>query len=347
MKSKKQIIIGIISAISLFILIIDSKTAITAATSGVELCIRTVIPSLFPFFIISHILTKSLNGVSIPLLSPITRLTGVPQGGEAILLLGLLGGYPVGAQSIEALHRAKQISPQDAKRLLGFCNNAGPSFVFGVLGSCFTKPEYLWALWLIHIVSALLVGILLPNKRNYQIEMQLQSTIRITDSLKSAIQTCALVCGWVVAFRIAIAFLQRWIFGIIHPLGVTTIIGAMELVNGCMQLQSIGCEGLRFCLCSALLAFGGLCVAMQTATVTERIGTGYYFPGKVMQTVFSFLMAYFYQIVCFDGINSYHLHPFKILSLLLITCLLYKLLFSNKKTVAFRADIVYNKQKTL
>ena len=343
MKSKRQVITGAISAASLFLLIIDSKTAIEAARNGIALCIQTVLPSLFPFFIISYILISSLNGSTIPILRPIARLTGVPEGGEPILLIGLLGGYPVGAQSIAALHRNKQILTKDARRLLGFCNNAGPSFIFGILGSCFTKAESLWAIWLIHILSALLVGAILPQKRNYRIKNQPQQTTQIKGVIKNATQTSAIVCGWVVTFRIIIAFLQKWILWIFPSLGETTIIGAMELVNGCLRLQSISCEGLRFCFCSVFLAFGGLCVAMQTASVTEAIGTGSYFLGKVMQMLISFILSYFYQLFRFEGTNRYDQQPLTMVLLLLIVLLSLKHFLFSKKTVAFHADVVYNK----
>ena len=343
MKRNNQVITGIISAASFFVLIIDSKTAIGAARNGITLCIQTVLPSLFPFFIISNILTSSLNSGSLAILRPVARLTGVPEGGEPILLVGLLGGYPVGAQSIAALHKNKQISTQDARRLLGFCNNAGPSFIFGILGSCFSKSEHLWALWLIHIVSALLVGMLLPKTRSVQIISQPQRTAQLTDALKNATQTSAIVCGWVVTFRIIIAFLQKWVLWIFPPLGETAIIGATELVNGCLRLQSIGCEGLRFCLCSVFLAFGGLCVAMQTASVTKSMGIGSYFQGKAMQMLLSFIISYLYQFFRFEGANRYDQQPFTSLLLLLIVLFSVNLFSHFKKTVAFHAEVVYNK----
>ena len=44
-------------------LILDSKTALLGAQSGLDLCVRTVIPSLFPFFVISILLTAPFGGM--------------------------------------------------------------------------------------------------------------------------------------------------------------------------------------------------------------------------------------------------------------------------------------------
>ena len=43
--------LGISAAVGLLVLIFDSSLAIQGAREGVELCLRTVIPSLFPFFV--------------------------------------------------------------------------------------------------------------------------------------------------------------------------------------------------------------------------------------------------------------------------------------------------------
>ena len=91
---------GIVAAIGISLLILDSKTALAGAQSGVELCIRTVIPSLFPFFLFSILLTTSLMGRRIRILRPLCRLCRIPEGAESILIAGCLGGYPVGAQCV-------------------------------------------------------------------------------------------------------------------------------------------------------------------------------------------------------------------------------------------------------
>ena len=64
-------------------LILDGRTAIDGARQGIELCLRTVIPSLFPFFVLSILLTSSLLGSSLAVLRPLGRLFGMPDGAES------------------------------------------------------------------------------------------------------------------------------------------------------------------------------------------------------------------------------------------------------------------------
>ena len=97
---RRRLLTGIGGCIGLLVLILDAKTALQGARQGVELCLKTVIPSLFPFFVLSILLTSSLLGSRIPLLRPLGRLCGVPKGAESLLIPAFLGGYPVGAQSV-------------------------------------------------------------------------------------------------------------------------------------------------------------------------------------------------------------------------------------------------------
>ena len=69
------------------------------------------------------------------------------------------------------------------------------------------------------------------------------------------------------------------------------LIGLLELSNGCLLLPALESEGLRMIVASALLAMGGLCVTLQTISVTEGLSLRYYFPGKVLQASVSILMT--------------------------------------------------------
>lgn len=97
----------------------------------------------------------------------------------------------------------------------------------------------------------------------------------------------ATVCGWVVLFRVLLAFLKRWIFWILPAAVQVAVTGILELSNGCCELLAVTDVSARFCICSGILAFGGLCVTMQTVSVTAGLSLKPYFWGKLLQTLFS------------------------------------------------------------
>ena len=155
MYSKKHIWRTVSAAVILLLLILDTPTAIQGATDGIELCIKVVIPSLFPFLIVSAYLNRALRGSSIPGVHRIASSLNIPKGGDSLLLLGLIGGYPVGAQLVSQSYDQHQLSRRTGKILLGYCSNAGPAFIFGMAGSLFTSKSITFLLWGIHVISAL------------------------------------------------------------------------------------------------------------------------------------------------------------------------------------------------
>lgn len=287
---------GILSAVGIMILILDPQTALDGAVTGIKLCLWSVVPSLLPFFVLSALLTDSLEST---LLRPLGRLCGIPQGGEGILVAGLLGGYPVGAQAIGRAYRAGQLDEKTSRRMLMFCSNAGPAFIFGIVASKFDQVWAGFALWLIHIASAVLVGALLPGKTDGKMRME-KASLSLTEAVSSSVKVLAVVCGWIVLMRVVMAFLEKWFLqNLSDALGVI-VMGALELANGCCALENIGDPGVRFVTASALLSFGGLCVAMQTASVTGTLGIRDYLRGKLMQTVISIALSLLF-VPLFDG----------------------------------------------
>ena len=88
-------------------LILDTKTALIGAKDGIELCITTVIPSLFPFFVLSGVITSSISEKKIPALSIFCRWMKIPDHALPLMLVGLLGGYPIGAKTAAPAYCAK------------------------------------------------------------------------------------------------------------------------------------------------------------------------------------------------------------------------------------------------
>lgn len=287
---KRQLWTGIVASIGMLVLILDGKTALDGAQKGVELCIRTVIPSLFPFFLLSILVTGTFTGGKLALFRFFGKLFHIPEGAESILIPAFLGGYPVGAQCIAEACRSGQLDKTSGERMLAFCNNAGPAFLFGMVASLFPRKWMVWSLWGIQIFSALLVANLLPCG-SVKASVKPRKTISVSSTMTSATKVMASVCGWVVLFRVVIAFLSRWILWLLPTAAQVAVTGLLELSNGCYELNAVSDIPVRFVLCAGMLALGGICVTMQTASVAEGLSLKYYFPGKLVQTVFSVFFA--------------------------------------------------------
>lgn len=333
MKRAKYILSIVFPCVAMLMLILDSKTALLGAQIGLDLCIHTVIPSLFPFFVISILLTGVLSGSTVTILKPLLRFCKMPEGTESLLMVGLLGGYPVGAKCVHDAWNNGYISKKEAQHCLGFCNNAGPAFIFGICSVLFQDVSAAWVIWGIHILSALAVGNILPAAEQRSANIMSTQRISLAKSMTKATTAILGVCGWIILFRVVIAFAQRWFLWYL-PTNLQVIMeGILELTNGCTSLLAVESEGIRFIICAGFLGLGGLCVGLQTISVVGELGTGMYFPGKIIQCAISCCMATAYAAV------KYHICS---LTIPLLAMLITGLLLILKKTVDFPQKGVYN-----
>lgn len=319
-------------------LILDSKTAITGALQGINICIYTVIPSLFPLMVLSIYITGLLRNSSLSILKLVSRICRLSEGTESLLLVGFIGGYPIGAQCIANEYGAGRLSKKDAQRMLGFCSNAGPSFIFGVAGMLFQSALIPWLLWIIHIVSSIMTGIFLPGSVKMSSKGMSSASISINDAVRLAIRSITYVCGWVILFRTLSMMLTTWFLWRL-PIELQVIIsGAMELVNGFNALHMMNNESLKFILCSVFLAFGGVCVCMQTMSVIGDLDIKCYLKGKLIQTVISLILAYIASMILFPGNNA------GIPIIIFITAII--IMIFSKIVVDFQRKMIYNTKKS-
>ena len=280
---RRKLIGGVLSCIAMLIIIIDGKSAVSSIRGGVDLCLRTVIPALFPFFILSGIMNSCFLGQTFRFLAPLQRLCKLPAGTESILLIGLFSGYPVGAQLVSEAYAGKCLSKENAMRMLGFCSNAGPAFIFGMLATAFTNPVIPWVLWGTHIVSGLTVGWLLPGGATDTCALKEKEVISVAKALQNATKNIATVCGWVILFRLMLDFCKGWFLWLLPDEIQVLIAGVVELTNGCVMLQQLESEGTRFILAAAMLP----CICGVMCGITPPLGLGMYAGMSLAESDFS------------------------------------------------------------
>jgi sporulation integral membrane protein YlbJ len=289
----KRYLAGALLLLLMAALLRDGPTAARAVRDGLSLCVRSVIPSLFPFFAAVSCFTDlgladDLGALLAPVLGP---LLGCSGAGASAFLLGLLGGYPVGARAAGQLFRAGSVSRAEAERLLSFCNNCGPAFVIGVAGGTCLGSARLGA-WLcaIHAAAAILTAQLSRGRRVPSAAAPVRPpvpplTTVFFRSVTAAGEAMLRVCSFVVFFMTVLRLLCAHT-GLDHPL----LLGAVELTGGVLRL-SPGRDG--FVMAAALLGWGGLCVHCQTAAVLQGTGLSLrpYVTGKLLQAAISAALA--------------------------------------------------------
>lgn len=287
--------LGLCAALLWFL--VDATEIRGSMQAALGLCARSVVPSMFPFLVGSSLLLSLGFGELVSphlagLMGPLFRL---PGSASSALLLGLVGGYPIGAKTGADLYREGLLTREEAERLLAFANNSNPVFLLNVLGlGVFGSTRVGVWLWLIHVGSALLTGLLFRGggkKSTAQgVARQLPSrsvslSAAFVESVKSALAGMLSICAFVVFF-----------YAVAHPLAALggragpVLVGLTELFS---LTPLLTCDRFGFVLAATAAGWGGLSVLFQTAAVLDGSGLSLRpcFRGKLVQGLLSALLA--------------------------------------------------------
>jgi sporulation integral membrane protein YlbJ len=311
-------------------LIAYPSESIAAARDGLTLCGNVIIPSLFPFFVLSSLVVETgaarlMSRAAERFMRP---LFGVGGGCAAAVALGFIGGYPVGAKTVIALYNNRECTKTEAERLLSFCNNSGPAFIFGVVGTgVFASGKIGLLLYLAHTAASLIVGIIFrgwggKGARVKAAPRQGSGGKPLLPAFASAVQssfTSTLnICGFVIFFTVFIKLLfisgalpgaAALLGRLFAPLGFDEkwaerlLTGFIEISSGVWTLK--GAAGRitgSVAMAAFMLGWAGLSVHSQVLSFIGESGLSVktYILGKLLQGVISaaliFIIARFVNL---------------------------------------------------
>lgn len=294
-----------------------SKAVSASMTQALKLCVQVLLPSLFPFFVLSSmfISTGVIQRLSTRLEKPFQWLFGLPGSFGAALLLGAAGGYPVGAKTIATLYQQGQCSKRDAEKALRFCNNAGPAFLISAVGaSLLQDPHAGLNLYAVHVLSALIIGFIYRKNTDHvkyngitADHMRNTATISlflraVTDAFSSFLN----VSAFVLIFSVISTMLQQLpLIDSLHCLPGGGILwygllaGFLELTSGvaCLTQGVLPPSSLLPAL-SFLCGWGGCSVQFQTISLLHDAGLScrQYLKSKLLQGILAALIT---GMICF------------------------------------------------
>lgn len=278
-------------------LLADAIAVRSAVEQALELCAQSVIPALFPFLVVtSALLSLGLGELAAPWLAGLMEpLFRVPGAGSAALVLGLVGGYPIGAATAGRLYQEGAVSRQEGERLLTFCNNSNPVFLISVLGvGVFGSVRTGIWLWLIHVLSALLTGLAFRGHGKTAGRRPLTKPaafravslpMALVEAVESSLRGMLSVCAFVTFFYV----LARPLAALGGRTGAA-LVGLVELFSLTPLLTA---DTWGFILAAGMAGWGGFSVLCQTAAVLEGSGLSarYCLRGKAVQGLLSAILA--------------------------------------------------------
>lgn len=276
---------GVLGCLGLCLLVLFPVQSAAGAASGLSLCARVLIPSLFPFLLLSD-----------PVLS---RLGGGGRG--AHFLLGLVGGYPLGTRHTCRLRAEARISRREALWRLGTFSCPGTGFMCGAVASgLLGRPLLCLPLVALQVLACLAAGLLLrPPPRRARPPLP-AAPLSFSEALPRAISSMAGICGCVILCSCLLSA-ARAVGAALMPSALppalsVLLMGLCELSCGVQAAAALPLCPATLALISGLCAFGGLCVALQCAPHLRAAGLSLraYLGRKALQGALASLLAYFF-----------------------------------------------------
>ena len=306
MKKILNIIIIIITLFVLYNVMMEKVLIYDSVKYALNIWVKNLIPTLFPFFIISDILINFNFTAYIPkIFKKLCKfLFNITDNMVSILILSIISGFPSNARNTRILYDKGLITLDEANHILIFSHFANPLFILTTVGVFFFGNNVVGIILLCsHYLSNFLLAILFRNyfKHNTCMNDIIIDKIDFGNifvgAIKKAIDTILLICGIVVTFMLLSSIINHsFNFNIYNSMLVK---GLLEITIGIELLGKLNLSLIyKAVIASCFLAFGGLSVHMQI--VSQITGTNikyrFFLIGRLFQMILSGIITYIFCI---------------------------------------------------
>ncbi len=304
MYTEKKLAIGrgqmffcIMSILALVLTFVCSESVIGAMSSAMALCVSTVIPSLFPFMVLSALLVHS--GVPQLLGNTPGRVFGAVFGiscrGGTAALLGFVCGFPIGIQAATALYRRGLIDKNELGHLCMFCNNPSSGFLISAVGGrLFGSVRFGIILYAANLISGIIVGIagrfFYPRSSDgeqtvaqSEAEPPAGIVMSICDAVRSSAVSMLYICAFVLFFSALLGALQSICSALSVPPVLTPLLYGFFEMTGGISAAAVLPTSTAVLFAAAISGWSGLSVHFQLCCVCDgcRFSLKPYFCAKV------------------------------------------------------------------
>ena len=308
MKNKLYPTIAIIALAVLFT--VFSETAAQSALDSMENCIKNIIPSLFPFMVISSMITNSDASEILGKIFPIAKLYSLPLCASAPIIIGSICGFPLGAKAATELYERGYISKTETEVLISVSNNTGPSFIIFVIGAKYWNDiKFGIFLYIAQIICSVIAGIIVnrlifPPKHlkafaGNTVKCK-ETHLNIAKSISSASFSSLTICGFITFFSSFNSVLSNLLC--FAPINLKlTILGILEFSDASLlssEYKSIFCVFI----CGFAIGWSGLSVFCQTLSFTSALKLS--LKRCVLTNLIQGILLGFSSVIYFTKINT-------------------------------------------
>ena len=284
-------------------ILFNKKLVFDTISYSLNIWVNTLIPSMFPCFIITDILINYQITNYIPkfIKKYFCKLFNVNEQIISIFFLSLLSGFPSNARNTKSLYQQKLITAKEATHALTFTHFANPLFVLSTIAVIFLKNEqYGYLILISHYLGNLIIGITTRklnnhNHSNYNpiITKSQSFSNTLIKAIKSSIDTLLLILGTLTCFLI----LSSLIINKLNTSPYTTSIikGILEMTMGLKSISILQLPDIyKVVISTMFISFGGLAVHLQVISQLTDTDISYqpFFIARIFHALISGSISY-------------------------------------------------------
>ncbi len=292
---KRDTLLAIGAFFAVFLALWEIEAVSEAMRQALSLCAVAIVPSLFPFMILTSLLSNSRFGRRILsfLSRPFGIILGLTAPAATAYFLGLLFGFPLGARSVALSLKEGILEKEEGEKVLLFCNNASPAFVIGSVGKTMLGDIRIgFFLFLLQFVTSFFTGLLLRRRKN-PLVFSKSPPQALPLSFSEIVRECTLqmltVCSYVLFFSVIATLLSV-------PIASNSLRVALacflEIGAGCGLASSLlPMHAIPFC--AFAICFSGISVFYQCkdAVRDTDLTMQKYLPIKLLCGLAGFILA--------------------------------------------------------
>lgn len=302
MKKYSNLIIVILIFSTLILILFNKNLISKTIITSFGIWFNTLVPSMFPMFILSDILINYNFTEYIPkkIIDFISKLFNISRSAVLIILLSIISGFPTNAINIKNSYDMKSISKEEAEHLLLFNHFPNPLFVLQTVGIFYLNNTKYGIIILVSVIlSSIIIGILFRNKNNYSIDNYISKNYKcqnfgnvLSASIKKTIDNLFMVSGTVTLFLILSTLIIN-VFELNEYFSVL-IQGVLEMTMSISSLSLLNIsDTLKVIFSTMIISFGGFSIHLQViSALGDDIKYRNYLIGRIYQIIISGFISF-------------------------------------------------------
>ncbi len=309
MKKKVLTVVSLIVLFSFFIAVfIYSKEVAESITFSISIWKDNLLPSLFPFFLMSELLMEYgfIEFISFIFGKYMVYFFYLPKETSYAFFVSLFSGFPSGSKYVKDLLTRGLITEEEANYLIMFTHYSNPLFIVSTIGILLLNNlKYGYIILISHIISNIMVAFIFRKKKfiSYRKEKFIHLIDEISNRKKKKFITVLVDAIW-KSFKVLVNMLGIIMFFLI----ITTLIDSIISLNGFPRAIISGflemTQGVKFvsqmdisinikaAIIGSIISFSGLSVHFQVKSIIDGSKIKYqnFLIARIIQSILCFFI---------------------------------------------------------